>query len=97
MEIKNAQQLLEELYGSRDRQRGVERTFLWLVSEMGELAGAVTKKLGLEEVYEEAADVLAWLLSFCNILSIDLEKVFMEKYGSGCPRCRSKPCQCPVV
>ncbi|MEM4189961.1 MAG: MazG nucleotide pyrophosphohydrolase domain-containing protein [Candidatus Caldarchaeum sp.] len=97
MEISKAQKLLEEVYGERDRIRGVDRTLAWLVSEVGELAEAIVQNLGHEHVREEAADVVAWLLSLCNITSIDLEQAFLLKYGSGCPRCRSKPCVCPMV
>ncbi|MDW8063293.1 MAG: MazG nucleotide pyrophosphohydrolase domain-containing protein [Candidatus Caldarchaeum sp.] len=97
MKISEAQKMLDELYGGRDRARGMERTFAWLVSEVGELAEAFTKNQGLQNMGEEAADLLAWLLSFCNVASVDLEKFFTAKYGSGCPRCSSKPCRCPVI
>ncbi|MEM1943476.1 MAG: MazG nucleotide pyrophosphohydrolase domain-containing protein [Candidatus Caldarchaeum sp.] len=97
MEIKAAQKHLEEVYGMRDRIRGVDKTLAWLVSEVGELAEAIAHNLSHERVREEAADVVAWLLSLCNITSIDLEEAFLHKYGSGCPRCSSKPCVCPMV
>lgn len=86
--------MMDEVYGSRDRARGVERTLLWLTSEVGEMAEAIIKGGGRLE--EEAADVLAWLLSLCNVAEIDLERSFIEKYGGGCPRCGSKPCSCPL-
>lgn len=88
---------MDDLYGLRDRRRGLERTFAWFVSEVGELGDAFVKNEEASNIREEAADVLAWLLSFCNVAGIDLEKAFTEKYGEGCPRCRSKPCGCPSV
>ncbi|MEM2515256.1 MAG: MazG nucleotide pyrophosphohydrolase domain-containing protein [Candidatus Caldarchaeum sp.] len=97
MDIRSAQKHLDEVYGDRDRVRGVSKTLAWLVSEVGELAEAIVQNLGDERLREEAADVAAWLLSLCNIASIDLEAAFLEKYGSGCPRCGSKPCACPMV
>ncbi|MEM4270089.1 MAG: MazG nucleotide pyrophosphohydrolase domain-containing protein, partial [Candidatus Caldarchaeum sp.] len=69
----------------------------WFVSEVGELGDAVVKNKEASRVGEEAADVLAWLLSFCNVAGLDLERAFTEKYGEACPRCRSKPCGCPPV
>ncbi|MEM0349248.1 MAG: MazG nucleotide pyrophosphohydrolase domain-containing protein [Candidatus Caldarchaeum sp.] len=97
MEIGEAQQHLDQVYGRRDRARGLDRTFLWLVSEMGELSDAYIKGRGRGQLDEEAADVLAWLLSFCNVASIDLENAFQKKYGKGCPRCGSNPCECPTI
>lgn len=97
MKISEAQKLLEDVYGLRDKARGLERTFSWLVSEVGELAEAFTKNQSIDRIGEEAADVMAWLLSFCNVASVDLENFFTSKYGDGCPRCRSKPCLCPVL
>ncbi|MEM0440593.1 MAG: MazG nucleotide pyrophosphohydrolase domain-containing protein [Candidatus Caldarchaeum sp.] len=94
MNIEEAQKLLDEVYGTRDRMRGLDKTFAWLVSEVGELAEAFTKHREPGKIGEEAADVLAWLLSFCNVASIDLEQYFTSKYGNGCPRCGSKPCRC---
>lgn len=95
MELRDLQRLMAETYLERDRRRGAERTLLWMLSEAGELADAFLKgdETGLRE---EASDLLAWLLSFCNVVGVDLERAFLEKYGEGCPRCGSKPCRCPM-
>ena len=93
MRISEAQRIIRETYLERDRSRGLEKTFLWLVEEVGELAEAVRDKR--ESVGEEFADVLAWLISVANLLNVDLEGVFKDKYGRGCPRCGSMPCTCP--
>ncbi|MEM4353502.1 MAG: MazG nucleotide pyrophosphohydrolase domain-containing protein [Candidatus Caldarchaeum sp.] len=97
MEIRRAQKYLDEVYGDRDRMRGIDKTLAWLFSEVGELSEAVVQKLGRDRMREEAADVLAWLLSLCNVAAIDLEEAFLRKYGAGCPRCGSKPCVCPLA
>lgn len=63
---------------------------LLLVEEVGELAKAIRKnesKLGIDKTKEynyssvesEVADVFIVLLSICDILNIDLFKVFLEK------------------
>jgi NTP pyrophosphatase (non-canonical NTP hydrolase) len=93
--LASFQNLFKELYMSRDLNRGADKTLLWLVSELGELADAYLKQ-DVNSMKEEAADVFAWLCSFCNLLNIDLEEAVLKKYGNGCPRCSSSPCKCPV-
>jgi NTP pyrophosphatase (non-canonical NTP hydrolase) len=93
MNIGELQKLMREIYFERDKKRGISTTYIWFISEVGELADALVKgKVG--DVAEEAADVMAWLLSLCNLMDIDLEKAVSEKYGRGCPRCHAIPCQC---
>jgi NTP pyrophosphatase (non-canonical NTP hydrolase) len=88
--------LLDRIYGERDRKRGPERTLLWLVSEVGEVSEVLIKGKGSGSSHEvELADALAWLLSFANVVGVDVEEAFLKRYGSGCPRCGSIPCICP--
>lgn len=93
MDITNAQKLMRQIYGDRDKKRGVESTFMWLVEEIGELSEAIRKEK-MESIKEEFADVLAWLFSLANVLNIDVSTCFMEKYAFVCPRCKSAPCVC---
>ncbi len=96
MRISEAQELIREIYGERDRRRGVKGTALHLGEEMGELFRALRLK-DKGNLREELADVLAWLLSLSDLLSINLEEAFLERYGEGCPKCGSIPCRCPEV
>lgn len=91
--MKRFQEHIDDLYGSRDRARGAERTMLWLVEEIGELAEAV-RTGDPRATHEEMADVLAWLASLANVLGVDLEEAALEKYGDQCPRCGGEPCAC---
>ncbi len=84
---------MREIYYERDSRRGVEKTYMWLVQEVGELGRAILRG-DLENAKEEVADVLAWLASLCNILGIDLEDAVSRKYPGVCPKCKSKPCRC---
>ncbi len=93
MRIDEAQDLMRRLYGERDRERGLERTFLWFVEEVGELAEALRHKPELRE--EEFADVQAWLLSLANIAGVDLAAALRRKYDGICPKCTRTPCSCP--
>ena len=92
--MNDDQKMIERIYGGRDRKRGVLKTFLWFVEEVGELAEALRKN-SREDIEEEIADTYAWLLSLCNVLDIDLEIVFKNKYRGICPRCKKEVCQCP--
>ncbi|EDY34543.1 MazG nucleotide pyrophosphohydrolase domain family [Aciduliprofundum boonei T469] len=77
MEIKEAQKIIEDIYGEKDRERGVYADLVWLGEELGELFKAVRESKGIEE---EVADVFAWLLSVANVLGIDVEEAFKMKY-----------------
>ena len=92
MQISEFQQLMADIYGSRDSERGVPATVAWLAEEVGELAKA-TRKGTHEERLHEAGDVLAWLASLANQIDIDLEEA-IERFANSCPRCDSIPCSC---
>lgn len=81
MQIKEFQKLISQKYEKRDRQRGVPRTFLWFVEEVGELATALAGH-NKKNQREEFADVFAWLCTLANISDVDLEKA-CKKYTSG--------------
>ncbi len=87
------QQVIRELYDTKDRRRGVEGTFMWFMQEVGELATAL-RHGSHEERTLEFADVLAWLATLANITGVDLEAAIQAKYGQGCPGCHCSPCVC---
>lgn len=93
MEIRDFQNLIDRMYSSKDRQRGMSGTFLWLVEEIGELASALAEG-GKQDKMEEFADVLAWLFTLANVEEIDLTEALEAKYGSGCPGCGRMVCCC---
>jgi len=93
VELRKCQELMEMIYGERDRARGAERTLLWMLSEAGEVADSYIKNS--KNLGSEMADLLAWLLSACNVLKIDIQEEFLSRYSSGCPRCGKLPCICP--
>jgi NTP pyrophosphatase (non-canonical NTP hydrolase) len=72
MELAAFQELMEELYGSVDRERGRPATVAWLCEEVGELAQAVRKGTPEQQLHE-LGDVLAWLASLANQLDLSLE------------------------
>lgn len=92
MKISDAQKLIDEAYGEKDRARGIEGTFMYLVEEMGELSTALREE-GKEERASELADVLAWTLSVAALEGIDIEEAFLRKY-SVCRGCGQRICCC---
>ncbi|MEM3783465.1 MAG: MazG nucleotide pyrophosphohydrolase domain-containing protein [Candidatus Bathyarchaeia archaeon] len=93
MHICEFQELMRRLYFHRDSQRGVEKTFEWLVEEVAEL-GEALKIDDRKALEDEFADVIAWLASLANVADINLEKAAINKYDNKCPKCGLSPCQC---
>lgn len=94
MDIREFQKLMRKLYYTKDSRRGVFKTYLWLIEEVGELSEAIRKGVK-DDIASEMADIIAWLSSLANLLDIDLNEAVLKKYGKGvCPRCFSIPCKC---
>ncbi|MCH2101151.1 MAG: nucleotide pyrophosphohydrolase [Planctomycetes bacterium] len=79
--VREFQRLIDLVYGQKDRDRGMEGTFLWFHEEVGELTRAVRRGHDRENLQEEFADVFAWLVSMASILEIDMEEAVNAKYG----------------
>jgi NTP pyrophosphatase (non-canonical NTP hydrolase) len=87
------QQLIRAMYYEKDRARGIDGTFMWLMEEVGELSAAL--RAGDQSARaEEFADVLAWLATIANVAGVDLNEAVARKYGSGCPGCGQLVCRC---
>ena len=94
MRISEFQKIIRDLYYEKDSRRGLGKTFMWFIEEVGELAEAL-RKGNKESLGEEMADVLAWLTSLANLVKVNLEFEAKKKYGRGfCPRCGMRKCIC---
>ncbi|MCX7785351.1 MAG: nucleotide pyrophosphohydrolase [candidate division WOR-3 bacterium] len=98
MTIDEFQKLIEQLYYTKDKKRGLEGTFMWFLEEVGELSRAIRKtKSGKpqtkRELEEEFADCFAWLITLASLTGIRLETA-IQKYKTGCPKCHKTPCKC---
>ena len=71
MEISAFQELMQELYGEADQERGIPATVAWLCEEVGELAQAVRKGTPEQQLHE-FGDVIAWVASLANQMGISL-------------------------
>ena len=58
MEVREFQVLIERIYLTKDRARGVDGTFRWFTEEVGELARAIRHK-DKKKLAGEFADVFA--------------------------------------
>ena len=72
MQLAELQDLMADLYGEADTERGIPATVAWLCEEMGELAQAVRKGTPEQQLHE-LGDVLAWLASLANQLGLSME------------------------
>jgi NTP pyrophosphatase (non-canonical NTP hydrolase) len=92
MELDRLQELMAQIYGERDAERGVPATVAWLAEELGELAQAARKGTKAQQLHE-LSDVLAWLASLANQLGLSLDDA-VSRYADGCPKCGEIPCRC---
>ena len=81
MNISDFQSLISKKYEKRDRERGIPRTFMWFIEEVGELATALASN-DQKNKEEEFADVFAWLCTLANISDVDLEKACNKYTGN---------------
>jgi MazG nucleotide pyrophosphohydrolase domain len=80
---------MDEIYGERDRERGLSATVAWLAEEVGELAQAVRRGDAARREHE-LGDVLAWLahsrISWTHLLKTPVDVMSMGVRGVGaCP------------
>ena len=94
MELAEFQDAIRRTYLERDRARGLDGTFRWMVEEVGELARTLRHDDPSARRHE-VGDVLAWLASVASLLEVDLEDA-ASRYAAGCPRCGASPCACEV-
>ncbi|MGC9317756.1 MAG: MazG nucleotide pyrophosphohydrolase domain-containing protein [Armatimonadota bacterium] len=92
MTIREFQRIIDETYGQRDAERGLERTFMWLVEEVGELARALQSE-DRERMAAEFSDVLAWLTTTASLAGVDMDEA-AARFANGCPKCGAIPCEC---
>jgi len=83
VEIDAFQQLMADLYGEADAERGIPATVAWLCEELGELAQAVRKGTREQQLHE-LGDVLAWLASLAGQLDLSLEEA-AQRYVTSPP------------
>ena len=92
MTLAEFQRQIEAIYFERDKARGLSGTYMWFAEEVGELAAAL-RDGDKEELENEFADVLAWLMTMASVSGVEMEDA-IRKYANGCPSCHKTPCAC---
>lgn len=92
MDLAELQDVIGRTFLERDRARGLDGTFRWMVEEVGELARSLREGDQAARIHE-AGDVLAWLASVANLAGVDLDAA-AKRYARGCPACGAIPCKC---
>jgi len=80
MQIREFQGLIEKLYLEKDRERGLEGTYMWFAEEVGELTRDLRRGAPQDELAGEFADVFAWLASLATMSGVDLADAVRAKY-----------------
>lgn len=100
--LKQWSKHLNTLYGSKNRDKGIENLLNRLFKEISELLSLemripnTTASLdGIEKEFAlELSDALAWTIAVANFFEIDLEEAVLDRYGNGCWKCRYLSCVC---
>lgn len=93
---------LNAIYGSKNKEKGMENLLNRLFKEISELLSLQMKipkmAVTLDEIEREFAlelsDALAWTVAIANFMEIDLEQTVLDRYGKGCWKCHNCPCVC---
>ena len=83
MRISEFQTHIEDVYGEKDRERGIAMSVAWLAEEVGELAQAIRKGTHEQRVHE-CGDVIAWVFSIANQVGVNMEDA-IERYVTDPP------------
>ena len=83
MRISEFQTHIENVYGIKDRERGIAMSVAWLAEEVGELAQAIRKGTHEQRVHE-FGDVIAWVFSIANQVGVNIEDA-IERYVTDPP------------
>ena len=83
MRISEFQTHIEDVYGEKDRERGIAMSVAWLAEEVGELAQAIRKGTHEQRVHE-FGDVIAWVFSIANQVEVNMEDA-IERYVTDPP------------
>ena len=79
MRISEFQTHIEDVYGEKDRERGIAMSVAWLAEEVGELAQAIRKGTHEQRVHE-FGDVIAWVFSIANQVGVNMEDAIAVSY-----------------
>ncbi len=71
--VEELEKWVRNRYGDVDLARGLDRTFLLFIEEVGELSTAIARR-DVPNIREEVGDVLMWLVSLSNLADVNLQE-----------------------
>jgi NTP pyrophosphatase (non-canonical NTP hydrolase) len=100
--LRDWQEHLQRLYAQPNSQKGIWFLTTRLAVETNELRavedlvsrGEISINDFYSELELELADTLAWTIAPANLVTIDLQKSLLDRFGNGCPVCDNVPCHC---
>ncbi len=93
--LKKWQEMFKHIYGKKDRRDYTPLDLLLHIQEEAAKIDEGVRKEDKMEILNALPHLFCWLLSFCNMVEIELEEVVWEKYQEICPYCgKDKNCMC---
>jgi len=101
--IKDWCKHLKTVYGTSNKERGIEFALSRLNEEIDEVSDTefrakysmiVTAEDFREEIAKEFADVFAWIFAIANLLDVNLDGLAKAWAFKKCSDCKSNPCDC---
>lgn len=101
-QLTDWQSHLTKIYGSRNKEKGLENLLNRLSKEVSELFSLQARIPNLDmslnqiesEFALELADTMAWTIAIANFYGINLQEEVFKRYSNGCWKCHQNPCEC---
>lgn len=94
--LSKQQKLFKEIYGKVNAIMMRQQIWNHFMEELGEMSYELRHK-NKQQLKEESADVLAWLIAFCIRIDVDLDEIVWHTYHGECNVCAKDVCECPYV
>lgn len=93
--LSDWQAMLKRIYGRVNRIQMLIQVWLHVSEEIGEISGAFRKRKE-DNLREETADAIAWILSTATKLNVNLQDLVLSQYPGRCFICGKEKCECPL-
>ena len=90
------QEVIATLYKRVNSIQALTAVWLHVSEEVGEVSEAYRKKRN-DNLREEQADEMAWILSTATKLGVNLQDLVLSRYPGRCDVCKQEKCQCEVI
>ena len=94
--LSDWQTLHMKIYGRVNKIKMRVQVWDHFVEEFGEVCAEMLLERR-KELENECADVMMWLLAFCNRISVNLDELTWQKYPGECNACQKEQCECPRI